>query len=480
MPKQEKNWHAPLAALTTGLLYLLSRDIGPAGWLVLIAPVPILLYALSSERIWAVVWSASFARLLGALGLIHAYGSVLPWVVIAFALLAACVEFAAVVVLTRLAARRLPLWAAVLSFPCFTVAIEFLLQLTSVNGSFGALGYAIVDLLVFAQLASVGGIAALSFVAALVPMMLTLLILHSSQWRQVTVTAGIPLALISAFGLWQLSQPYENHARVALVAIDEITGQAMKGESQAASVAEAYTAVMSELKGQGVEAVVLPEKVFATREGWHEDRASGILQRAAESIDARVIAGFDETLNDGRQVNSAVIFAPHSDVQRYLKRRMVPVVESHFALGEGSLLLADRGVAICKDMDFAPMIREYGRRGATLMLAPAWDFGSDGRLHSRMAVVRGIENGFALARAAANGRLTVSDAYGRIIAEAVTSSEKPVTVVADVGLTSRRTVYSQIGDVFAWVMVAGAASLILTMATASRSARYRVKDAVPE
>jgi apolipoprotein N-acyltransferase len=56
--------------------------------------------------------------------------------------------------------------------------------------------------------------------------------------------------------------------------------------------------------------------------------------------------------------------------------------------------------------------------------------------------------------------LTVSDAYGRIIAEAVTSRGKPVTLVADVGLTSAGTLYSRVGDVFACLTVLIAIGLL--------------------
>ena len=56
-----------------------------------------------------------------------------------------------------------------------------------------------------------------------------------------------------------------------------------------------------------------------------------------------------------------------------------------------------------------------------MLLAPAWDFDNDGWLHSRMAVVRGVESGLALARIARGGLATVSDAYGRVIAETDTA-----------------------------------------------------------
>jgi apolipoprotein N-acyltransferase len=112
-------------------------------------------------------------------------------------------------------------------------------------------------------------------------------------------------------------------------------------------------------------------------------------------------------------------------------------------------------------MDFAPAIRDYGRRGVQLMLVPAWDFSADARLHARMAVVRGVENGFAVVRAAANGMLTVSNAYGQIIAEKATTKDSAVILSANVGLRDGPTLYVLFGDVFGWLTVVGSVLLII-------------------
>jgi apolipoprotein N-acyltransferase len=115
------------------------------------------------------------------------------------------------------------------------------------------------------------------------------------------------------------------------------------------------------------------------------------------------------------------------------------------------------------------MVRGYGERGVDLLLVPAWDFVRDGRLHSRMAVVRGVENGFAIARSAAAGRLTASDRYGRVIAEAITSPAMPVTVVTDLGIRAGGTWYLKLGDAFAWVCMAALALLLCWRALRSRT-----------
>jgi apolipoprotein N-acyltransferase len=99
-------------------------------------------------------------------------------------------------------------------------------------------------------------------------------------------------------------------------------------------------------------------------------------------------------------------------------------------------------------MDFPESFLDYGRYGARILAVPAWDFGGDGRLHSRMAVLRGVENGFSIARAANRGFITVYDAYGRILAERSSSTAGGALLLQDVSLGPGHTMYSQFGDWF--------------------------------
>jgi apolipoprotein N-acyltransferase len=213
--------------------------------------------------------------------------------------------------------------------------------------------------------------------------------------------------------------------------------------------------------------IVLPEKVFAIRHEW-DSQAIGIMQQAANQTNVTIVAGFDEETDRHQFANTARVFSPQSDMLRYAKRKLIPGLEARFSAGSAPLFSAGQGVAICKDMDFPMLLREYGNR-TPLMLVPAWDFVTDGRLHSRMAVLRGIENGFAVVRAAAMGRLTVSDAFGRIVAEQVTDPSHASWIITTVGLVKLRTIYTRFGDLFAWLMVASAALIVLASATKFRS-----------
>lgn len=142
---------------------------------------------------------------------------------------------------------------------------------------------------------------------------------------------------------------------------------------------------------------------------------------------------------------------PDGAVQRYAKRHLVPVLEDRFSPNHGSGWIGHgRAMEICKDMDFPTTIRRDAAKGVRLMGVPAGDFDRDAWIHGRMAIMRGVEDGFTFVRAASNGLVTVSDAQGRVIASRMDSPAGPPMVVADVPLGPGPTFYTMIGDAFDW------------------------------
>src|SRR5262249_39937264 len=94
-------------------------------------------------------------------------------------------------------------------------------------------------------------------------------------------------------------------------------------------------------------------------------------------------------------------------------------------------------------------------------------FDLDRWLHARMAVLRGVENGFAIARAARNGLLTLSDNRGRILAEKATVPGQFVSLSGKLNVAREQTFYTQTGNWFAWVCVSGLAVLFVLRLTAT-------------
>jgi apolipoprotein N-acyltransferase len=88
------------------------------------------------------------------------------------------------------------------------------------------------------------------------------------------------------------------------------------------------------------------------------------------------------------------------------------------------------------------------------MGVPAGDFVKDGWLHARMSIMRGVENGIAIVRAANEGLLTVSDAEGRVIAQRSAGFSGMTVLIAELPLGTGPTLYTRLGDAFAWCVIA--------------------------
>ena len=141
----------------------------------------------------------------------------------------------------------------------------------------------------------------------------------------------------------------------------------------------------------------------------------------------------------------------------YVKHHLLPPFEDVDRPGTELTLLSQPtgvwGIEICKDMDFPTLSRQYGAKGVGLLLVPAWDFTLDGWLHGRMAVMRGVESGFTIARTAKTGQLTVSDDRGRVLGEESSAAAPFSSLVVKAPVRHTDTLYLRWGDYFAWANV---------------------------
>jgi apolipoprotein N-acyltransferase len=113
--------------------------------------------------------------------------------------------------------------------------------------------------------------------------------------------------------------------------------------------------------------------------------------------------------------------------------------------------------AICFDADFPEFIRQAGQGDADLLILPANDARSFRTMHAQMAVFRAIENGVSIVRPAASGLSSAVDPWGRVVALSDYFAPGDRTMTAQVAVAGIPTLYARIGDLFAWLCVAGLA-----------------------
>lgn len=452
-----------LAVATTAVLVYFGTGLFPKWPLLWFAPLPILLFAQRNSW-WATGLSALAGWGIGALNTEYFYGHILhlPAVMQAEVIAGPALLFAISTLVFRDLFRKGLTWTAVLAFPAMLTSLEYGVNLISPHGTFGSLAYSQLNFISFLQLASITGPWGMTFFLLLfssgIAAALGLMKVSPKHSRRIFLVSTGSIVVILVFGMLRLaSAPSGPLVKVGLIASDlpENQGIVDPGAPTERLLRE-YAATAATLAARGAQVVVMPEKIGVIAES-NSREADALLQALADKTNAVIVVG---VVDDAPpfSYNQARVYMPKSGMQTYDKHHMLPPFESQFKVGT-TLTTFDEpsgtwGVEICKDMDFTPLSRKYGRRDAGLLLVPAWDFVLDRFQHGHIAVMRGVEDGFSIARTAKQGYLTVSDSRGRILSETQSNSASFATLLVDVPAAHDKTIYLRFGDWFPWLAIA--------------------------
>jgi apolipoprotein N-acyltransferase len=447
-----------LTVLAVGAIYYFSLGLNGLGPLVWIAPIPIILLAFDLTPRTAMAMAFS-AFLLGRLTLFSYLAQLMPIGIVIVSLVIPAIAFALAILTTRYAVLYFKHWSTIFVFPAVWTSYEYLLSVVSPHGTAGSLAYTQIDILPLVQIVSLTGLWGVTFLLTLIPACIAVAWHLRRNKKQAVPALVIPLflGLLSlCFGWVRLAQPISGQSiRVGLAATDTTIRYFRTANSkEALPVVQAYARRINNLAARGAKVIVLPEKFVGVTPAYADD-VYRILREAARNNHVAVIAGLNR-IGTEHSMNEAVVFSPEGQVvAEYNKIHLVPGFESRYQAGtkpaEFSFFTTTAGVAICKDMDFPGLLSQYARDGVGIVFVPAWDFGQDRQWHARMAMMRGIEGGFAVARSAQNGLLTVSDHLGRMLAEDKSSREADVLLVSDIQPGPGVTFYSMSGDWMAWL-----------------------------
>lgn len=161
--------------------------------------------------------------------------------------------------------------------------------------------------------------------------------------------------------------------------------------------------------------------------------------------------------------NKLVVVDPSGNVAAtYHKARPVPgdpETGASAAIPTFDTRFGRLALGICYDLDFPHLIREAGAADADLLIAPARDSDAMSPMHTRMALFRAVENGFALVRHTDQGLSAAVDRQGRELATMDHFATTDRVMHAHVPTRGARTIYALRGDVFAWACIAGLCAL---------------------
>ena len=466
------------AGLVSAVLAYFGTGLHPIWWTLWLAPIPVLAISPRLGRRAAFLLGA-LAWLIGETNqwsYVRHEIELPPGITVLYFVVPAIV-FGLGVLFVRGFIRRGSLFLASLALPVYWVTYEFLTATTSPHSTWGNLAYTQMNCLPLIQIAAITGVWGISFIVFLFAASVGALLSGAGapwQRRMVAVTVGFVVCAVFVFGKWRLqSNPPGQSVTVTLIAKDVPMSVYLGSEEQALRLLGEYASEIRRITPAETQVVVLPEKIGRISETALGEVDSLYSSTAAETR-AAIVLGVVRKTPPG-SFNSSRLYSADGKLEaNYDKHHLMPGVEPEKP-GDERVVLDEPpgrwGLQICKDMDFPKLSREYAAEGANLLLVPAWDFNLDRWLHSRMAILRAVENGFALARSARNGLLTLSDNRGRILAEIETAPDRFVSITGKVNVSREQTFYARTGDLLAWLCVAMFVSLLAFQLIAPSQAR---------
>jgi apolipoprotein N-acyltransferase len=436
-----------------------------------------------TQKVWLgvpLVWLASFVigsiTFWGILG----YGFPLPIFLVTMAvntLVIGAVPYLA----DRLLAPRVGGFAATLVFPLAVTALEFLSLTTSPLGSMGASAYSQFDSLPLVQVVSLTGMWSITFLMNWFATVVNYAWERSFSWprirRSLAIFVGVMLAVL-VYGSARLvfSQPAAGTVRVAgLTAVDFRVTQAelfqtMNTDWQAfrqlaAARYDPYFEGTSREARAGAKIVLWPEMAVQVA-GEDEPALFARAQEVARQEGIYLAVPMMTVFNDDRpSQNKLLVLDPTGEIVLEHYKYGGNLIEG-FQPGDGVLRTVETpygtlsGV-ICWDTDIPGTVRQAGRNGTDILLSPSLEYRAVDPIHAQMAVFRAIENGVSVVRQADNGLSIVTDPYGRTLATMDHFTASEWVMVAQVPTQGVFTVYSVIGDLFAWLCVLGFLAMVV-------------------
>ncbi len=470
-PQGQIGFAAVTAIVVTAAMLFFGTGLHPLWWLTWWAPIPVLWASTRLSRRTAFVASA-IAWFVGGLNMWRYFLKALemPLAIVLVLSVIPALLFGLVALSFRRFAVRGALWHAALIVPAFWVTIEYINYATSRHGTFPNLAYTQMDFLPVLQIASLVGIWGISFCVMLFAATVAAVVIPADvrQRKMLGISVAVVLAVVLGFGWWRVhSTPPSKHTiRVGLMA-SGVNSPYPYDDVASLALLQDYANKSEALAARGAQLIVLPEKIAVISEQGAK-QMDVVFEAAAARSRASILVGVDVGTATKRS-NEARLYSPAGEVAAvYHKHHLVPRFEDVDQPGTTTSILYQPsgmwGIEICKDMDFPQLSREYADKNVGLLLAPAWDFTMDAWLHGRMAVLRGVESGFTIVRAAKQGLLTVSDDRGRILAEADAATVPFGSLIASAPARYDKTLYARWGDWFAWVTIGGFVMLMFSVA----------------
>lgn len=364
----------------------------------------------------------------------------------------------------RIYYRRIPGIVSTLVFPSVFVLMEFITISTNPSGTFGMLGHTQSSLPLL-QILSVTGIYGITFIVMWTASVINWLWDHGFENHNLQKTLwvyAVPVLVITLYGQIRVGrQTNDDTVRIASISIpeDELI-QIYEGQPDS---------INSQLKKSFLNschiAAMSGAKIVFGTEGLvnvHSDMENCVLEQAQElAIRDSIYLGlpmlvFFSDASQSLPMNKITWISPEGELLfEYCKTKPTPGEGEY---GDGVIHSFDSpygriGSAICFDMDFPSLIHQASSMQIDIMAVPGNDWREISPYHTYVASFRAIEQGFSMVRAASWGLSASFNGRGKKLSSLDYYTSDQSILYSDVPTKRQVTVYSIIGDLFAWIVV---------------------------
>lgn len=372
----------------------------------------------------------------------------------------------------------------IISTLIFPVAVTAIFFLFSLEGPFdGDSVFAVFTYgnLLFKQVASIAGLWGFVFIFSWFASLINHAWEKNFEWKKIkkiTFIFLLIILMIFSFGAVKTSSlmsPDSDTVKIASIILIPENEKAVSLESiWENKIISDFDKTISRIESLTKEAVSNNAKIVALQEysitvnEENENKLIDEVKRIAKESNIYFSITYGFFKKEGKGKNKQLFINDRGEIEiEYVKRfplGFAPFGETGIMeKGPGVIQITDTpygriGVVICRDMSFPPYIRQAGKKDVDIMLAPAYAWPkSTGPSY----YLRTIENGFSYIRPTYNGISFAADYNGRILTKMDSDDTKDGIMYADVPTKGVRTIYSTIGDLFAWLCVLGLLGFIV-------------------
>ena len=421
--------------------------------------------------------------------------------------------------------KRLPGWLVIFLFPATSLIVESFIA-NGPNGTFGNIAYNLVNFTSFMQLTSITGIWGISFMIFLFASVANHLLENFNDIKTVwaySISYCVLFLMILIFGVARLQLGRNSVKNAKTIKMAAVTSENKKWSVAVHKVVTGKTLTLPKKIDQTSRQLIEFQNSFMEFIKDHKNPAFDPVYSALEEYYDEIFEGCQTAVRDGAQVillsegemisfedrETAIIqraqeFARNNDIYFFFSMGTIypekiknkePFIGNKIITihPDGSILdtyyknvpvknvdpsIPGDGIidaietpygyfspVICYDADFPVLMRQTGNNNTDVIMVATGDWYSISPYHSKIGVVRSIENGVSMLKTVSYGLSVAADAYGNMIATDDFFEDDQHILITEMPIFKTATFYSSAGDFLIYISYFYIVSMLIYLIT---------------